>query len=190
MENNIFSKLLLYLFTILIIIIAIGFIANKQYRYIYNTVFIYLAYVLIIYYEKKEIINISNVSKSLIVFVSFLHLAFGQYFNLYKTSRYFDKSLHLIGGFTISLFIYQVLVSMLGDYLSSRLLVFILISSIGITSGVFLEILEFVLDILFKTSNQKGLVDTNLDLIFNAWGSSIAAYRASIKYWPILLEKL
>ncbi len=182
MKNHRYSKLLLYVFTILIVILIIGFIANKQYRYIYNAVFIYLAYTLIVYYEKKEIISISNLVKLLIVFVSILHLALGQYYELYRTNTYFDKMLHVIGAFSICLFVYQVLVSLFESYLNSRFLVFILISSVGITSGVLLEILEFVIDIIFNTSNQHGLIDTNLDLIFNILGSSIAAYSVSIKY--------
>ncbi len=176
------SRLLLYLFTTLLMSVVIGFMANKQYRYIYNAIPLYLSYLLIVYYEEKEIISITNLTKFLIILVSILHLAFGQYFNLYEISRYFDKGLHLIGGFTVSLFLYQVLVSILGNYLNSRLLIFILISSVGITAGVFLEISEFVLDILFKASNQKSLIDTNLDLIFNVFGSSIVAFRVSRKY--------
>lgn len=177
-----FSKLLLYVFTFLVIILIIGFITNKQYRYIYNAVFIYLAYALIIYYEKKEIISISNSVKLLIILVSILHLALGQYFELYRTSIYLDKILHLIGTFSICLFVYQILASLFGNYLNSRFLVFVLISSVGITSGVLLEILEFVLDIIFNTSNQHGLIDTNLDLIFNILGSSLAAYIVSVNH--------
>lgn len=182
MKSNRFSKFLLLFFTIIIGILVIGFIINEKYRFIYNAVFIYIAYLLIILYVKKEVISITNFVKSLLILVAILHLAFGQYLNFYKTSIYFDKILHLIGTFTISLFIYQVLVSLVGEQLGSRFLVFILISSIGITFGVFLEILEFAIDIIFNASNQYGLVDTNVDLIFNVFGASFAGYIVAIKY--------
>ncbi|MBS4539347.1 hypothetical protein GOQ27_12800 [Clostridium sp. D2Q-11] len=135
-----------------------------------------------IYFERKEKIDISNLVKLLIALVLILHLAIGQYFKLYETSIYFDKILHVIGTFTISLFSYQVLRSLWGSDLNSKILVFILISSIGITTGVLLEIFEFSLDMIFNTTNQHGLLDTNLDLIFNIVGAILAAFIVSNKH--------
>jgi len=171
-----FSRFILYLLTLIIIILIFGFIANNQYNFILNAVCIYIAYVMIYYIEKRGIIKITRFVKSLLVLVIILHLAFGQYFNLYVTNSYFDKGLHLIGTFAISLFIYQVLVKLVEGQLRSRLFVFIFISSVGITSGVLLEILEFMLDLILNTDNQKSLNDTNLDIIFNIIGASLAGF--------------
>lgn len=182
MKNSKFSEILSIFFTLIIITIIIGFIINKQYRFIYNAVFIYIAYVGIVHYEKKDVISVTNSIKCLIVFVATMHLVFGQYLGLYKNSMYFDKGLHLVGTFMISLLLYKVLMSLFEEQLNSRFIVFILISSIGITSGVFLEILEFTLDTIFNTSNQHGLVDINFDLIFNVIGASFAGFIVAIKY--------
>lgn len=159
-------------------ILILGFIVSKQYRFINNAVSIYIGYLLIFYCEKRGIIKTSKLVKSLFVLVIVLHLAFGQYLKLYETSLYFDKGLHLLGTFTISLFIYQALVSLVGVNFSSRLLVFIFISSVGITAGVLLEMFEFALDIMFKSYNQKGLNDTNFDMIFNIFGACLAGLSA------------
>ncbi len=169
------SKLLLYFLTIVIIMVIIGFIVNKQYSFIYNIVFIYIAYVLIFYCEKKGVIEVTNLVNFLIVLTIILHLVVGQYLNFYETNTYFDKGLHLIGIFSVSLFAYQVLVSLVGRQPSSRLIAFVFVSSIGITIGTFWEILEFTIDAIFNTSSQKGLIDTDLDLIFNVLGANLAS---------------
>lgn len=171
--NN-FSRRILYFLTLTIIIIIGGFLFNNQSRFILNAVCIYSAYWVAFYYEKKGVIKTTRLVKTLLVLVILLHLVGGQYLNLYETSPYFDKVLHLVGSFTIALFIYQVLLSLVGVHLSSRLLVFILISSVVIASGVFIEILEFAIDMLFKSANQKSLADTNFDMISNIIGSSLA----------------
>ncbi len=113
-----------------------------------------------------------------------MHLLFGQYYDLYKTSSVFDKALHLFGAFGISLFLYELLISLIYpvSISDSILLIFILIVSIGVTIGTLFEIMEFILDKIFDTNNQKGLKDTNLDLIFNVLGATIAAYRMSKRY--------
>ncbi len=168
------KQILLYLFTIAIIILSISFIFHRQFAFFINAVLVYIGYLIFYYFEKKGSINTTLLVNGSLVFLIILHLVFGQYLELYKTSLYFDKGLHVIGSFIICLFIYQVLISLVGNDLSNKVLVFILISSVGITLGVLLEILEFILDILFKANNQKGLLDTNLDLLLNAGGAFLA----------------
>lgn len=56
------------------------------------------------------------------------------------------------------------------------LALFILI--LGIALGAVHEILEFVADIRQNSHMQKGLKDTNLDIIFNVIGSVLAAVAA------------
>ena len=51
---------------------------------------------------------------------------------------------------------------------------FILISLIGISLGTFFELIEFSLDSLFNEHNQLGLIDTDLDLVFDCIGSFLA----------------
>lgn len=51
----------------------------------------------------------------------------------------------------------------------------------GVTFGVIFEILEFILDIFYKSTNQKSLYDTNLDLIFNFLGSFLAGIYVLLK---------
>lgn len=175
------SSYMFYLFTLIIILLIVGFILSKQYQFIYNSVFAYLAYLTIPFYEKRNVIKISQMVKCLLLFLIVLHIAFGQYFGFYVSNSYFDKGLHLFGTFAISLFAYQALTSFLHITIKSKLFIFTLICSLGISLGVFLELFEFVLDILFKSNNQKGLNDTNLDMIFNVIGAIIAGLSVKVK---------
>ncbi|MBS4534748.1 hypothetical protein GOQ29_03860 [Clostridium sp. D2Q-14] len=182
MKTDKFLKLILYFFNICIIVLLAAFIVNKQYSYILNLIFIYVVYIIIINYEKRKVIDISNLVKFLFVLISISHLALGQYFNFYETGTYFDKALHLIGIFGISLFSYEVLISVFDEYINSKILISVFVFSIGITLGNLFEIFEFILDVILNKSNQHGLVDINLDLIFNSIGAFIAGIWIYIKY--------
>ncbi|MCM1991694.1 hypothetical protein [Oceanirhabdus seepicola] len=122
-----------------------------------------------------------NYIKVLVIITIILHNLFGQYFNLYKTTNWFDKVLHLFGTFSCSLFFYSIIDSSVEIFSESKIFNFIFITSIGITIGVFLENIEFILDVIFKTKNQHGLVDNNLDLIFNLFGATLAGILGTFR---------
>lgn len=174
MKTNKMSRFLLITLTVLIITVIFGFIINKQHGFIYNGILIYIAYLLGFYYEEKGVIKTTTSAKALLILVIILHLVGGQYLNLYNKSSYFDKGLHLVGTFAVSILTYQVLASLFGYQLKSKVMIFLFVSSLGITSGTLFEIFEFSLDIIFNGNNQKGLVDTNVDMIFNVIGATIA----------------
>lgn len=162
------------LLTIIIFLAVIGFLVKKQYNFIYNSLIIYLSYLLLIYLEYKEKFTVKYYTKILVIITALLHNISGQYFNLYRTTKWFDKVLHLFGTFSFALFLYSIIESTIKISHESKLYTFIIIASIGITVGVLLENLEFVLDIIMKTKNQHGVNDINLDLIFNVIGAVIA----------------
>ncbi|MTI49581.1 hypothetical protein [Sporosalibacterium faouarense] len=171
----------LILFTILIILFIICFIIKNQIYFIYNTAFIYIGYLLLTYFEIKGKVKITSIVNYFIFFIVILHLGFGQYLNLYNTNHFFDKILHVIGSFTISILFYQILTSFFTWKANSKILTFIFVISIGITIGVFLEILEFGLDSIFNAHNQHGLLDTDLDMLSNILGSSVAGVYLIVK---------
>lgn len=174
MERKNFSKLILYLLSILCIVVIIAFITNNQSRFIYNVVGIYIVYIVVYYYEMKNIIKTTKLVKILSLLVIFLHLVFGQYLNLYVMNTYFDKVLHVVGTFTIALFIYQAFVISAGIKFRARILQVTIIISFGIAFGALFELLEFFLDIIFKTNHQKDLLDTNIDMLANLIGAIFA----------------
>lgn len=172
--KNSISRFLTISFSIIMILVTIGFLIEKEYNFIYNSILIYFNYLLIIYIEKKKKRMIKDYIKALVIISFMLHSVVGQYYDLYKTSVWFDKVLHIFGTFSFSLCFYSIFDLNMKFFSKSKIFIFILLISIGITGGVFLENLEFILDIIFKTKNQHSLLDTNLDLIFNTFGAVIA----------------
>lgn len=173
-KNNKISIFLTILFTIIMILTLIGFLIKKEYGCIINLIVIYVSYILIIYFENKKKIMIKNQIKALVILTAILHITFGLYLKLYQTTNWFDKGLHVFGTFSITVLCYSILDLSINFFSNSKIFKFVLLISIGTTIGVFLENLEFILDIIFKTKNQHSLLDTNLDLIFNIFGASLA----------------
>ena len=92
----------------------------------------------------------------------------------YKTFNYFDKILHIFGSFSYSVLIFSIPLTK-GYFQGARdTFIFIFILFIGTLIGVINEIGEFLCDLIFKTTNQNGLIDTDLDMICNMLGGSLA----------------
>jgi len=109
----------------------------------------------------------------------FIHTFFGYYFKLYERTRKFDRVNHAIGAFAYGLLAYCTLTAIFGA-LVSRVSGAIFTGSLGVTLGVFIEIMEFASDSTRKKTvkMQKGLHDTDFDLIADVIGSACAAVYA------------
>lgn len=178
--NKIFPRYQTVFITIIIFLATIGFLDRKEYNFIYNSLVIYFGYLLLIYFEYKKKFKLKNYIKVLVIITALLHNIFGQYFDFY-TTKWFDKALHLFGTFSFALFSYSILNLNSGISCESRIFTFTMIVSIGISVGVFLENIEFILDAMLKTENQHGLKDVNLDLVFNVIGAVFAGLFAVFK---------
>lgn len=112
---------------------------------------------------------------------------FGHYLDCYTKSKTFDRYLHGFGAFAFSLLTY----SMLDFYIdtgSSKLFRALFIVLTGNTLGIIFELIEMRHD--KKTSqkrqeklkntekSQKGLMDTDMDILFNLLGSILAGIFA------------
>ncbi|MGI6261320.1 MAG: hypothetical protein ACOYJR_05715 [Acutalibacteraceae bacterium] len=110
-------------------------------------------------------------------------------FDCFRTVRFFRRKvvipLHAFGAFSFSLFLYCILDDFIptgGSLLFRSLFIFLL----GNTLGVFFELLEMLHDTKKKkeSKSQKGLRDTDMDMIFNLFGSAPAGLFA---YFRILM---
>lgn len=167
-------KFLNILFVLVMAATAIGFIRREDYTYIYNILIMGIVYFSILYMEFKLHFKIKNYIKILLIITFILHTTFGQYINLYQKNNWFDKGLHLFGIFAFSLLFYAIITTLINVNTNSKIYTFIVVSSIGITAGVYFELLEFALDISTGSKHQHGLIDTNLDIIFNMIGAYLA----------------
>lgn len=110
-----------------------------------------------------------------------LHTYIGLYLNLYRRSKIYDRYLHGFGSFSFALLIYLTIskVTVPGGSVVFRA---VFVAALGIAAGALFEIFEFVHDLKNITDLQRGLTDTDFDLIFDVIGSASAAILASFVY--------
>ena len=107
----------------------------------------------------------------------FFNTFFGYYRNLFNRSKRYDRFQHLFGCFSFGIFLYFLSVNIFfigGSKPFQAFYIFLL----GIFSGIYTEITEFLHDLKHEEKMQKGLRDTNVDLIFNVIGSLLSAIFA------------
>lgn len=163
-------------------LIAAGFLIDKRAPQIANPVITTLFYLGLIYLEKRTSFKLNNYIRLLLIATLISHSFVGEYLRLYYTTAYFDKALHSFGSFSFALLAFELLNSFLVIF-SSRppVLIFILVSLAGVTIGTLFEIMEFSLDRLLGEKNQFGLIDTDLDLLFDLLGSLCAGIFLAVK---------
>lgn len=107
------------------------------------------------------------------------HCFLGYYLRLYERSKVFDRYNHAGSTFAYALLAYCTLAALFGEA-SPKMLAALLVTTLGVTLGVFVEILEFICDAKGKVGikMQKGLKDTNFDLVFDAAGAAAAGVFA------------
>lgn len=170
------SKYLTIVFSIFIFFIEIGLLFQKKYLSMLALITIYFCYLLFLHFEKKGYFKANNISKALIMTNIILHSLLGELFSLYLTTKWFDKTLHVFGTFSFSLFFY-LLIESTGSFVSkSKIFDFVFIVSIGMATGVVFEITEFICDIIFNIENQHGQLDTNLDIMCDTLGAVLAGF--------------
>lgn len=168
------AKLLNTIFLIAQILIILLFAFRRQYTSVIQSTFIFIASILFIHFEDKKNLQLENSVRIMVILTIILHNFFGEYLNLYNSPVIFDKPLHFFGTFAFSLFIYSILTKIIDTKNIPKLFIFIFIISLGISLGTCFEIAEFLSDSVLKTNCQKGLIDTDLDLVFDILGAILA----------------
>jgi uncharacterized membrane protein YjdF len=176
------SKILNSLYIIFQSLLIVAFIRQKNSHYAIEAGAILTLYLILIFFEYKKKFSIDNFIRAMLILTLIGNDLIGNYLNIYNMSDSFDKALHFFGAFTFALFAYSLLYKTVGISIKSKLIDFILISSIGITLGTFLEMIEFVIDLTTKAFCQKGLWDTDMDLLFNIFGSLAAGFYKFLRY--------
>lgn len=99
--------------------------------------------------------------------------------------------LHIFGTFSFSVFIFSI-ADKKGYFQGlKRSFIFIFILLLGNFIGTIFEIGEFICDLIFKTVNQNGLIDTNLNIICNMLGAALAGIfvvhqKNMLKHTPLI----
>ena len=90
-----------------------------------------------------------------------------------------DRIQHIFGTYSFTLFFFFLITQLNAKSIISKTGEFIFIVALGIALGTFVEMIEFLIDIV-TTPNipyQPSLIDTNLDLISDMVGAIIAAFH-------------
>jgi len=109
----------------------------------------------------------------------FVQTCFGYYLDRFERSARFDRYMHVLMCFAYSLLLFSTLTALSGGTIS-RLYAALFVFTIGLSVGVVVELFEFVADRWSKSPirHQKGLRDTDMDMVSNAIGSVLAGFYA------------
>ena len=158
------------------IFIVCHFARTKETALIKAVVPSYLLFALVFILAAVFSLRIQPVLWLLAMAALFLHTFAGYYLRLYEKSKVFDRYSHAYASFANALLVYSVLTAIFG-VAAPKFLAAVLVFTLGVTLGVFVEIFEFMSDMRGKLGikMQKGIQDTNYDLIFDVMGSFLAA---------------
>lgn len=109
----------------------------------------------------------------LTMLVVLLACFFGDYLEYYTQSKTFDRYLHVFGSFSFALFTYGVLDDLV-EVGGSKTFLALCVFLIGNTLGALFELIEAHHDTKNKVKSQKGLKDTDMDMLSNLIGSVLA----------------
>lgn len=160
-----------------------GFIA---YRYIDTGNKLYLKPLLITnilfgLYVVAEVIfdiGVPYLLRGLVIIALFIHTFFGYFKDLYTRSKTFDRYVHAFGSFAYALFFYTLLSQLTNTSVTSKLFGAVMVTFTGIAVGAVFETIEYAIDRKMPVKTQRGLKDTDMDLICNGIGSIAAGVAA------------
>ncbi len=173
--------ILLFLFVAAEVFTIIRYVKKKESKCVKFTAVpagFFLAYLLALCIFR---ISIPYLVLTLAAITVFLHTVMGLYLDMYHRVKYFDRCLHAFGSFSFALLIYLTLSSITAPG-GSMLFRAVFIAALGIAAGAVFEIIEFLNDQKNKTKMQRGLKDTDFDIIFDVVGSVAAAILAALVY--------
>ena len=170
--------ILFIVFTIFEVYITIQFKKKKLSNYLNETIISYLGFCLYLLIEFLCKFSVSEYILILVMLTIFGHTFIGDFLNYYNKSKRFDRYLHAYGSFSFALFAYFVIEKTIKPVINSNLFSALFVVTLGISLGVIFEIIEFSHDTALKTQTQRGLKDTDFDLIADVIGSAIAGIFA------------
>lgn len=170
-------------------IVYAGFLLTEifiAYRYISTGNKMYMKSVLVtnvlfaLYVAADEIfgIGVPYLVRILAIIAMFIHTFFGYFKDRYTRSHIFDRYLHAYGSFAYALFLYSLITRLIHAEVSPKLFGAIAVAFTGIAAGAIFEIIEYFIDKRMPVKTQRGLKDTDVDLICDVIGSVAAGVAA------------
>lgn len=167
-----------WIYTFFIVFTAFSFIRRGKHTQYIGYFISYLLFFTYIALSQRFALGYNDILNTLVVLTGFIHFFFGENLGYYYRAKQFDRLLHCFGTFSFTLFLNHLIVQMMHPALQPDAFLFVYILSLGTAIGAFFELFEFLADTLFHSRNQSGLVDTNVDLLFDVIGAMLAAIVA------------
>ena len=167
------------LFSVLIIYAIAKLFGRENKRFAYSSLTIYITFTLVflaiwIFHLKVPYYIILLTMLSL-----FMTCFLGLHMEWFSRSKVFDRYVHAITSFSVALLVYSLIENLFtagGSNAFKSLFVF----TIGMTDGALFELIEAAHDSKSNIKDQKGLKDTNMDLLADLIGSLLAGVFAYI----------
>lgn len=109
----------------------------------------------------------------------FMTCFFGLYMEWFSRSKVFDRYVHALTSFSVALLTYCLIENLFVEGGSNAFRA-VFVFTIGMTLGATFELIEAAHDTKSNIKDQKGLKDTNADLIADLIGSLLAGVFAYI----------
>jgi uncharacterized membrane protein YjdF len=151
------------------------FIRTKNKLYLRSVLFSNVLFGLYLIADAVFDIGVPYFIRFLGITALFIHTFFGYFKDRYTRSKVFDRFLHVFGTTAFTLLLYEILVGLIKPDVHPRGFNVLFVFVLGIAIGALFEIVEFFIDLKAPVKSQRDLKDTDVDLICDVIGSSIAA---------------
>jgi len=160
------------------VFIAYRFISTGNRMYLKSVLVGNILFALYVLADEVFGISVPHLIRCLVVVAIFIHTFFGYFKDFYTHSQFFDRWVHAYGSFAYALFFYFLLTHLTGAAVTPKLFAAVVVASTGITVGALFEIIEYFADKRMPVKMQRGLKDTDVDLICDVIGSAAAGVSA------------
>lgn len=174
MGYNNFLILITVIFSVIILFTGIAVTKKKKYNFLLENIVTYIFYLVFLYMQYKLKFHVNSIIILLSLITIIGNNFFGNYLDVYHSSKYFDRYLHALGAFSFPLFFYSILEKFTVHSAIPNFYTSIFVATIGISIGCIFEMGEFIVDITTHSKNQHSHKDTNTDLIANFIGAIMA----------------
>lgn len=116
------------------------------------------------------------------VLVAFVFHVVGHALGFYERWLYYDKVLHFVESIAVALVLFALSQATRWVWSWTDVKPFevaLYLFCLAVTAGVFWELLEFGMDVVFRTEEQNGNTDTMLDLLGDTVGALVGAAGAA-----------
>ncbi len=172
---NIYIILALIVLTVFEIIMINGYARQKNYAFIIENAIVYVLFLAFLFLQYKLSFFVELSIITFIIIAMLGHLFGGEYLELYLNKKHYDRVLHGFGTFAFTLFAYSIILKTLLPISEPKLYTTLFVAFLGVTLGAIFELLEFTIDLIFKSKSQPGLKDTDVDLVSDLVGAILAS---------------